>query len=605
MNDPRPFHVVDLFAGPGGLAEGFASLQVDGSRPFRIALSVEKDPVAHQTLRFRAFLRQFEGGYPDRYYEFLNDGIDEPDWATEFPAEWAAAEAEALELELGAEGASAVLEPLVDAVQAEAASRTVVIGGPPCQAYSIVGRARNKGKAGYKPATDERHFLYREYIAILERIRPAAFVMENVKGILSSTVDGKAIFTQVLADLQAIGGDTRAYELLAFVKAKNGSARLIATLEPRDFIICAEDFGIPQARHRVIIIGVRRDAVASAAVFDLPDTPSPEDLGATATVGATVRHVLAGLPELRSGLSKGDTLEGWVATVRGAIETVAAATVGGGDDVQAVRRAVLDLQDRFLRGSHPAPRTGETVGGLHVGCPPELAGWLLDPKLKKVTGHSSRGHMASDLARYLFVAAFAEVHGRSPVAKEFPAALAPAHKNWDTGAFADRFRAQHWDAPSRTITSHIAKDGHYFIHPDPAQCRALTVREAARLQTFPDNYRFLGNRTQQFIQVGNAVPPLLAKQIAHALHRLLSASGEKASATTPGSGEPSEPAIGTEIAQPADQQDNLEVPAPNEASGANLRHRALAERPRKRVLSRLKDPRGSHGRAIPRRARRR
>jgi DNA (cytosine-5)-methyltransferase 1 len=604
MADPRPFHVVDLFAGPGGLAEGFASLKVDGARPFRIALSVEKDPVAHQTLRFRAFLRQFEGGYPDRYYEFLNDAIDEPDWATEFPAEWAAAEAEALELELGAEGASAVLEPLVDGVRAGAASRTVVIGGPPCQAYSIVGRARNKGKAGYKPATDERHFLYREYIAILERIRPVAFVMENVKGILSSSVDGKAIFTQVLSDLRAIGGDTRAYELLALAKAKDGSARLFATLEPRDFIICAEDFGIPQARHRVIIIGVRRDAVASATLFDLPDAGSSEDVGSEATVSATVRHVLSGLPELRSGLSKGDTLEDWVATVRGAIETVAAATVGGGD-LQAVRREVLDLQDRFLRGSHPALRTGDTVGGLHSDCPPELAGWLLDPKLKKVTGHSSRGHMASDLARYLFVAAFAEVHGRSPVAREFPIALAPAHKNWDTGDFADRFRAQHWDAPSRTITSHIAKDGHYFIHPDPAQCRALTVREAARLQTFPDNYRFLGNRTQQFVQVGNAVPPLLAKQIAHALHRLLSASCEDAGANGPASDDPGESAIGTEIVQPADQQESLPVPAPNEASGADLRHRSVAERPRERLLFRLEDEPRSRGRATPRRARRR
>ena len=605
MSDLRPFHVVDLFAGPGGLAEGFASLQVDGICPFRIALSVEKDPVAHQTLRFRAFLRQFQGGYPDRYYEFLNDGIDEPDWATEFPAEWAAAEAEALELELGADGASAVLEPLVDEVRAGAASRTVVIGGPPCQAYSIVGRARNKGKAGYKPATDERHFLYREYIAILERIRPAAFVMENVKGILSSSVDGKAIFTQVLADLRAIGGDTRAYELLAFVKAKDGSARLVATLEPRDFIICAEDFGIPQARHRVIIIGVRRDAVASATLFDLPDTGSPGDADAVSPISATVRHVLTGLPELRSGLSKGDTLKDWAATVRGAIETVAAATAGGGDDLQAVRREILNLQDRFLRSGHPTPRTGETVGGLHADCPPELSGWLLDPKLKKVTGHSSRGHMASDLARYLFVAAFTQVHGRSPVAREFPVALAPAHKNWDTGDFADRFRAQHWDAPSRTITSHIAKDGHYFIHPDPAQCRALTVREAARLQTFPDNYRFLGNRTQQFIQVGNAVPPLLAKQIAHALHRLLSASSEDVGAAGAAASVPDEPAVDTEIADPADQQEGPPALLPDETSGADPGQRVIAERPRERLLFRLKDHRAPRGRATPRRARRR
>lgn len=536
-----PYQVIDLFAGPGGLAEGFASVRADGLRPFRIALSVEKDPVAHSTLRFRAFLRQFPDGFPERYYQFLNDGIDEPDWAEEFPEEWAAAEAEAVLLELGKKGTSNKLEPLVDALRETAAGRTVVIGGPPCQAYSIVGRARNKGKVGYKPAKDERHFLYRQYIAILERIRPAAFVMENVKGILSSSVDGKAIFTQVLDDLRAIGGSTRAYELLAFVRGVDGCVRLIPTLEPRDFIICAEDFGVPQARHRVIIIGVRRDAVQSDRLFELQPPPL-EVTAPSALVRATARHVLTGLPELRSGLSRGDTLEAWTERFRAAGEAVVAATAGGGEGLQRVREVVLGLQERFLRGDYPRPRTGEAIGELHADCPPQLRNWLLDVRLAKVIGHSSRSHMPSDLARYLFVAAFAQVHGRSPVAKEFPLSLAPDHKNWDTGHFADRFRAQLWDAPSTTVTSHIAKDGHYFIHPDPAQCRALTVREAARLQTFPDNYRFLGNRTQQFVQVGNAVPPLLAKQIAETLHQLLfsfevpsacAASSEPQGAPTP------------------------------------------------------------------------
>lgn len=525
MTIAPPYQVLDLFAGPGGLAEGFASLEANGTHAFRIALSIEKDPVAHSTLRFRAFLRQFTDGFPDRYYQFLNEGIDEPDWPAEFPLEWAAAEKEAVVLELGGDGTSEKLERLVDAVRDTASGRTVVIGGPPCQAYSIVGRARNKGKAGYTPATDGRHFLYREYIAILERIRPAAFVMENVKGILSSSVDGKAIFTQVLEDLRAIGGDTRAYELLALVRSADGSTVLRPTVEPRDFIICAENFGIPQARHRVIIIGVRRDAVSLDDFFRPAHCTSKRGAEVPDPPRATVRHVLTGLPSLRSGLSKSDSAEGWSEELRNACNLVASAMADGGEPFQKVAKELLNLRERFVAGDVGQYRSGVEVGKLHPACPPALRNWLLDAKLKKVSGHESRSHMPSDLARYLFVAAFAQAHGRSPVAKEFPAALAPNHKNWDSGHFSDRFRAQVWDAPSTTITSHIAKDGHYFIHPDPAQCRALTVREAARLQTFPDNYRFLGNRTQQFTQVGNAVPPLLARQIAEALHKLLSTAG--------------------------------------------------------------------------------
>jgi len=478
--------------------------------------------------------------------------------------------------------------------------RTVVIGGPPCQAYSIVGRARNKGKVGYKPAKDERHFLYREYIAILERIRPAAFVMENVKGILSSSVDGKAIFSQVLADLRAIGGETRAYELLAFVRAGDGLVRLIPTLEPRDFIICAEDFGVPQARHRVIIIGVRRDAVARNLIFRVPE----EDALAVADAGgapprATVRHVLKGLPALRSGLSSKDSPTGWMARMREAVDTVALATAGESEVLRKVREVVLGLEGRFEPADTPPPRSDDDVGAMHPDCPTELSRWLADPRLRKVTGHASRGHMKSDLARYLFVAAFAQAHSRSPVAREFPRMLAPDHRNWDSGHFADRFRAQVWDAPSTTVTSHIAKDGHYFIHPDPAQCRALTVREAARLQTFPDNYRFLGNKTQQFVQVGNAVPPLLARQLAEALHGLLSATvGRGGEAVAPPGDGGDQPSGSTDGGWDEDRQ-NVVAFDIGDAMGVTGEEQDEPARSVRQLGQRLKEQRSVRGKTVP------
>jgi DNA (cytosine-5)-methyltransferase 1 len=134
--------------------------------------------------------------------------------------------------------------------------------------------------------------------------------------------------------------------------------------------------------------------------------------------------------------------------------------------------------------------------------------------------------MESDLRRYFFVSCYGAAKRKSPKLEDFPEALLPNHENVTEGIedkkFADRFRVQLSGKPSKTITSHISKDGHYYIQYDPTQCRSLTVREAARIQTFPDNYYFCGPRTAQFSQVGNAVPPLLANKIAQVVTQIFS-----------------------------------------------------------------------------------
>lgn len=158
------------------------------------------------------------------------------------------------------------------------------------------------------------------------------------------------------------------------------------------------------------------------------------------------------------------------------------------------------------------------------------ADWYCDRNIGGVCNHSTKAHMSKDLYRYFYAACFAKLHGKSPMLRHFPTDLLPRHASVgsslrDGGNYQDRFRVQVAGLPSRTVVSHISKDGHYYIHPDPAQCRSLTVREAARIQTFPDNYIFCGPRTAQYVQVGNAVPPILAKQIGEIVHEVLLEAG--------------------------------------------------------------------------------
>jgi len=510
---PANFGIVDLFAGPGGLGEGFAALEIDGHSPFHIGISVEKEASAHRTLRLRAFLRAHvarQGTLPDAFVKFHAGLTDEPDWLSLDAAAWTEAAAEARCLELGGEAAAEAIDEAIVRLR-QTFDDTILIGGPPCQAYSLVGRARSRGKAHYVPEEDHRHYLFREYIRVLDRLRPAAFVMENVKGMLSSTVESRLVFEMLMEDLASLGtGHSQHYELRA-IRLADGKATLQEAAQPSDFIVRAEQFGVPQRRHRVIIVGIRSDLAARAT-------------GASVAVSATPRSVadtLASLPPLRSGISRGnDGAEDWRRAVRLAALRLAELH---GAEIDDLREAFLTVAGQLKSSSH-AHRSSNRLPEGYGASNDALARWLERPGLLALAQHETRGHMASDLGRYLYAAVFGQQRGISPKAADFPGAISPDHRSWDSGAFNDRFRVQLAHEPSTTVTSHISKDGHYFIHPDPLQCRSLTVREAARLQTFPDDYLFLGNRTQQYVQVGNAVPPFLARQIAELLHAALTKS---------------------------------------------------------------------------------
>jgi DNA (cytosine-5)-methyltransferase 1 len=511
--------VIDLFAGPGGLGEGFSALRSGGKSVFRIVLSIEKDKAARETLRLRSFFRQFGDGAPEDYYQFLRGSISLEELYRRYREESARADTEAWLAELG-NARSFPIEQIDDRIAAalDGHDDWVLIGGPPCQAYSVVGRSR-MAQEREKYENDQRHFLYREYLRIIAKHRPPVFVMENVKGILSSKVKGSLIIDRILSDLKRpceIGFDgntcrgkgSLTYKLYPFSHYGNG--RLLFEddgADPSRFIIQTERHGIPQARHRLIILGIRGDLEVEPGF--LPNSSNQVHMW----------RVIGNLPKIRSRLSNGiDSPEEWI----NAIKRLAGGGALKGDGIDVDIWRVLQKTAREL----VALKTG-TEFVASDSKPRWQRAWYYDPNLSGVCNHSSRAHMESDLWRYFFAACFASVRGKSPLLKDFPCALLPKHKNAngveedEEVAFDDRFRVQVKSRPSTTVTAHIAKDGHYFIHPDPLQCRSLTVREAARLQTFPDNYFFLGYRTEQYQQVGNAVPPLLARRLARVVYQLL------------------------------------------------------------------------------------
>jgi DNA (cytosine-5)-methyltransferase 1 len=513
--------VIDIFAGPGGLGEGFSAItDKEKKRVFDISLSVEKDEHAHKTLTLRSFFRQFEkGNVPKDYYEFIKGNITLNDLYAKWPKEAEYAAKEAWHATLG-DTENAISNKTVDKRIEEALKgkkNWLLIGGPPCQAYSVVGRSRRQEKI-LDETKDERVGLYKQYLRILAIHNPAVFVMENVKGLLSAETKESPVFTKILKDLSdpvaAYLQDFKkngqelncpGYKIYSLVSSpKEYDLEGNPVFNQKDFIIRAEKYGIPQTRHRVILLGIRKDKdILPYTLHQMDEVP--------------VSKVLSGLPRLRSGLSKRkDNGEDW----RNIIEQITKRSVLTGIDSDI--KEEIAYQTEQLRIPHQG--TGAEYipsSNVDVDYRPD---WYLDKRIEGVCNHISRGHMDSDLLRYFFAACFARIKKTSPKLGDFPESLLPDHKNVKEGIeekkFADRFRVQLSNQPSKTVTSHISKDGHYYIHYDPTQCRSFSVREAARIQTFPDNYYFCGGRTQQFHQVGNAVPPLLASKIAAIVHKI-------------------------------------------------------------------------------------
>ena len=385
---------IDLFAGCGGLSEGFYRLG------FRALAHVEINHWACETLRRRM-----------RYYGYKN--VDK----------------EVIEHDITA---SDIIEKIEEAVGGR--NVDIIIGGPPCQAYSTAGRVRD----AQGMATDPRNYLFESYVKILEHYSPKFFVFENVTGLLSAKVDGSSIFPRII---QALGHN---YDVIS---------------DPAILVHNTADYGVPQIRKRVIIMGVRKD-INKISVEDLynevikthwsPDTSEEERLGKKKFVD--VKQAIGDLPSVEPGCDA------------------------------STHDFYYPCNNDFLK------RIGKK--GIHP-----------------LRDHIARNHNALDRERFTVM-----IHNHwtfGQLRREMP-----QYEHEHARLFDNSYVVQWWDLPSKTILAHIHKDGFQFIHPDEKQARSFTVREAARIQSFPDDFEFAGSRGEKYKQIGNAVPPLFAEALA-------------------------------------------------------------------------------------------
>lgn len=405
---------IDIFAGAGGLSEGFTAVG------FHPVAHVEMNKEACNTLRTRACYYYLKSsGNLDMYTKYLKGTVTREELYSFVPE---SIRNTVINHTMTDESMPALFSQ-IDSLIKEQDIKCVdlLVGGPPCQAYSVVGRARKKDEMG----NDPRNYLYKLYIRVLKQYCPKMFVFENVPGLFSAN-KGK-----YLRDMESAFGD--------------------AGYQIQYKILNASDFGVLQNRRRVIIIGWQNGSKYHYPVFRRAEN------------NYCIADILNDLPAIQSG-----------------------------SEATAYRR-----------GSYSS--------------------YLSDTGIRKpgdvLTWHVARPNIPRDREIYRLVIDAWNTEGKRLKYTDLPPNLC-THNN--RNGFLDRFKVVAADLPaSQTMMAHISKDGHYFIHPDINQARSISVREAARIQSFPDDFYFEGARTAAFTQIGNAVPPLMARGIATELKKQL------------------------------------------------------------------------------------